>query len=268
MTGFSSSGRYDSEPVPVENSRPVGVFDSGVGGLSVLAALVKIMPLENYVYIGDSKNAPYGNKSHDEVAQISLSNARTLLSLGCKAIVVACNTATAAAVETLRAAFPEVPVIGIEPALKPAFVHGCRNVTVLATPRTVAEGRFKSLLSRLSAEYGGRARGVGCPGLSGMVENRTVTDEYFEDIFSRPENAGTDGVVLGCTHYSFAVENIRRASGGLPVFDGAEGTARQTKRLLEERGRLNKTGRGSIVFYDDDGRSGAFWQDVARPFAR
>ena len=249
----------------MNSGSPVGVFDSGVGGLSVLSALTAILPHEDYIYLSDAANAPYGNKTHEQVASLSLKNTETLLSLGCKAIVVACNTATAAAVDLLRSSFPDIVIIGIEPALKPAFAAGCRRVAVLATPRTVSEDRLKTLISRLSREFGAEARGIGCAGLAGMIERRSVTDTYFDDLFEREGvKNGFDGIVLGCTHYSFVADMIRRVSGGLPVFDGAEGTARQTKKMLQSQGLLNlKTEKGSVGFTGDAEGAARFWEDVA-----
>ena len=244
----------------------VGVFDSGVGGLSVLSFLTELMPGENYIYLGDTANAPYGDKTHDEVVNIALKNTETLLASGCKAIVVACNTATAAAVETLRARFPEVPVIGIEPALKPAFESGCRRVMVLATPRTVSEERFTSLLSRLSEKYGGYAYGVGCRNLAEMVEKGTADESYFEPMFA-PGIPRPDGIVLGCTHYSFIAGIVGRASGGIPVFDGALGTARQVKRLLGERGTLNPAASGGTIRFLGGEGCEKFWRTAVRPAA-
>ena len=127
------------------NSSPIGVFDSGVGGLSLLRELRRLLPNEDFIYYGDRANAPYGAKTHGEILEISKGIVDVLLSRGAKAIVVACNTATAVAIEPLRAAYPELPIIGIEPAVKPARVAGCKRVLVLATPVTVSESRFAAL---------------------------------------------------------------------------------------------------------------------------
>ncbi len=239
---------------------PIGVFDSGVGGLSVLSALVRELPGERFLYFGDRANAPYGEKTHERIAEISLANSEMLLSLGAKALVVACNTATAASVELLRERFPDVPVIGIEPAVKPAFEAGCRTVLVLATPRTTSEERFTSLLERRSREYGGKAVGVPCPGLSELIEEDRADAGYFEKLFAGYADLSPDGIALGCTHYRFAVKQIRQASGGIPVFDGAEGTARRCRRLLEERKMLSVSGGGIEFIGDADGRILRFWE--------
>ncbi len=254
----ASGGRAGISP-----ESPIAFFDSGAGGLSVLRAVRRLLPGENCVYFGDRLHAPYGSKSHAEIRSIAAGNARMLFGLGAKALVVACNTATAAAVDHIREIFPDRIVIGIEPAVKPAFEAGCRRVAVLATPATVAEERFGKLLGECSAAFGGEAVGVGCPGLSTMIEEGKVTEDYF-----RPLLAGAfpgscpDGIVLGCTHYPFAACEIRSASGGLPVFDGAEGTARQTKRRLEAEGLLNpakEAGRLDIIG-DDGGFIRDFWR--------
>ena len=130
--------------------KPIAVFDSGVGGISVLRELVKILPNENFIYYGDSKNAPYGTKTLEEVRKLTCEHARRLLfEENCKGLVVACNTATSAAVRKLREIYPEVPIVGIEPAVKPAVL--CRvhpKVLVMATPMTVSQEKFRALMAR------------------------------------------------------------------------------------------------------------------------
>jgi len=246
-----------------QSGAPIALFDSGAGGLSVLLALKRLLPDENYIYFGDRSNAPYGDKTHEEIRRIALGNAKMLFERGAKALVIACNTATAAAVESIRAAYPDKPVIGIEPAVKPAFSSGCKKIAVLATPRTVSEERFKNLLLSYSGIYGGTAVGIGCPGLSTAVEEGTVTVDYFRRLFGDAFGDGMpDGIVLGCTHYPFAKKEITEAAGaGIPVFDGADGTARHTMRRLEAAGLLNKQSRpGTVEMVGDDGFLAGFWQ--------
>ena len=130
-------------------SNPIAVFDSGVGGISVLREMVKIMPHEDFLYYGDSKNAPYGTKTKEEVRNLTIQHVQEFLDAGCKAVAVACNTATSAAVATLREMYPDLPLVGIEPALKPAALykeHG--KVLVMATPMTIREGKFQHLLDQ------------------------------------------------------------------------------------------------------------------------
>ncbi len=239
------------------NSSPIGVFDSGVGGLSLLFDLRRLLPNEDFIYYGDRANAPYGAKSHEEILDISKGIFNDLISRGCKAIVVACNTATAVAIEPLRAAYPDLPIIGIEPAVKPAREAGCKRVLVLATPVTVSESRFAALLRANSGE-GCEFIGVPCHQLAYLIENGASSDEiedYMTSVFSPYRENGFDGIVLGCTHYPLARDEIKRAAGeNVQIFDGSDGTARRTKSLLEELS-LNSLARkiGTVEFISSDG---------------
>ena len=176
------------------NSSPIGVFDSGVGGLSLLRELRRLLPNEDFIYYGDRANAPYGAKTHEEILEISKGIVDVLLSRGAKAIVVACNTATAVAIEPLRAAYPELPIIGIEPAVKPARVAGCKRVLVLATPVTVSESRFAALL-RANSREGCEFIGVPCRELAFMIENDSTSEE-IEEYLSNIEGVA-ENVVIG-----------------------------------------------------------------------
>ena len=148
---------------------PVGVFDSGVGGISVLRELVKLMPNENYIYYGDSKNAPYGPKTVEEVRRLTVEHIDFLVERGAKAIVVACNTATSAAIDLLREKYPDMPVVGIEPALKPAVLSKQNaRVLVMATPMTIREEKFHHLMQEYEAQA--EIYPLACPGLPEFVE--------------------------------------------------------------------------------------------------
>lgn len=241
----------------MSDTRPVGVFDSGVGGLSVLCRLNRMLPEEDFIYFGDRKNAPYGDKTHDEVRRITEENVDLLLSMNAKALVIACNTATAAAIVPLREKYPAIPIIGIEPAVKPAADAGSRCVLVLATPRTVREPRFHELIRA----HGGSAEviAVPCEGLADMVERGKAegreANEYFSRLFARYSDKKFDAVVLGCTHYPFARRAIEKAVGeNVRIYDGSIGTARQTARLLERAGLTAPEGRlGKITMISSDG---------------
>ena len=172
---------------------PIGVFDSGVGGISVLRELVAQMPNENYIFFGDSKNAPYGTKTLEEVQQLTCADAEYLLSRGVKALVVACNTATSAAIRILREKYADMPVIGIEPALKPAVrAGGHPRVLVMATPMTLREEKFHALMQRFESDA--EILRLPCPGLV----------EYVEQ-----------GVLEGAIPLSLANSGIRSALGSL-----------------------------------------------------
>lgn len=219
----------------------VGVFDSGLGGISVLRALVRELPHEAFRYFGDSANAPYGEKSEAQVLRLSRDIVERFLADGAKAIVIACNTATSAAAATLRAAHPDVPIVGIEPALKPAaraFPHG--RILVMATEMTLHLDKYHEL----ARHWGGECEvvPVPCPGLAARIERGDLgapdLDEMIEDLVGGYAGE-VDAVVLGCTHYPFVRSQIARALGaGVAFFDGGAGTARQLRARLGAEGLL------------------------------
>lgn len=236
-----------------QKNLPVGFFDSGLGGISVLRETVKLLPQEDYLYYGDSLHAPYGVKTVEEVESLVAASAAHLLARGVKAIVVACNTATSAAIRFLRSAYPELPVIGTEPAVKPAAErHPGGRILVLATPMTVKEEKFL----RLRARYEQQAQiiAVPCGGLMEFVERGELqgpeVEAYLLDRLEPYLKVPVDAVVLGCTHYPFLRGAIRRIVGRRPeIIDGSRGIAQQLGRKLAERGLLReKDTPGQIVF--------------------
>lgn len=222
---------------------PVAVFDSGLGGISVLHELVRTLPRENYLYFGDSLHAPYGTKTPQEVVTLSLQAADRLLSQGAKALVVACNTATSAAIRTLRKTYPELAIVGTEPAIKPAVErHPGGRILMLATAMTVQEEKFQ----HLKAQYDDQAQiiPIACSGLMEYVEQGVLrgaeVEGYLLDKLEPYLKVPIDAVVLGCTHYPFLRGAIRRIVGRRPeIIDGSIGIARQLERRLEEQGLLN-----------------------------
>ena len=234
----------------------IAVFDSGVGGISVLRQLRKLMPNENYIYYGDSANAPYGSRSTEEVRQLTLAAAEKLTTeYGIKALVLACNTATAAAVKEVRAKYPDLIVIGIEPALKLAADHfpGGR-VGVMATEVTLREEKFDLLLQRFDEDCA--VFKIPAPGLVQLVEAGKAESLETEELLGRllgPYVGKLDALVLGCTHYPFAAKAIRKILGGeVALLDGGDGTARETKRRLEEAGLL-EAGLGEVKIINSSG---------------
>ena len=228
----------------------IAVFDSGVGGISVLRHLVRILPGERFIYYGDSANAPYGSRSTEEVRALTLAAVGKLLAeYPLKALVIACNTATAAAVNDVRAAHPELIVVGIEPALKVAADHfpGGR-VGVLATEVTLREEKFDTLLHRFDENV--TISKIPAPGLVELVEHGKVDAPETEALLRKvlgPYLGKLDAVVLGCTHYPFARNAIRRVLGDdVVLLDGGEGTARETRRRLEQAGLL-ENGGGEVI---------------------
>lgn len=230
------------------NMRPIGVFDSGVGGVSVLRELVRLMPQEHYLYFGDSANAPYGEKTTEQVRQLTMAAAERLIKRDVKALVVACNTATSAAIHVLREKYPDMVVIGIEPALKVAadrFPKG--NIGVMATSVTLREEKFQHQTERFPDA---RIYPIPAPGLVEKIEGGLLKDKQTYELLEKlllPYQGRLDALVLGCTHYPFAAALIGEILGPETVLlDGGAGTARQTKRCLEAAGLLNE-GRGSIT---------------------
>ncbi len=222
---------------------PVAVIDSGVGGISVLKELISLMPNENYIYFGDNKNAPYGTKTTEQVKNLMFSNVEMLLHEGAKAIVIACNTATAASVEGLRKKYSDIPIIGIEPAIKPSAKYKVNsNVLVMATPLTLQQERFEDLLKRYCEDA--NIMTLACPGLMEFIEEGITEgeelEEFLKELFSNVEGIKFDSVVLGCTHYPHIKKTIRKILGNdIMIFDGGAGTAKETRRRLEENNILN-----------------------------
>lgn len=237
----------------MDRNSPIVVFDSGVGGVSVLRALLRELPDEDFVYFGDSANAPYGPRSTEAIRSLTLDNiARLKAEYDFKAAVIACNTATSAAIGALRAAWPELPMIGIEPALKPAADrHPGGIVVVMATETTLREEKFAALTRRMESRC--RIVSLPCPELVEFVE-RGETDSpaleaYLRRTLAPYADGGADAVVLGCTHYPFASAVLRRIlSPETELLDGAEGTARNTRSQLAERSLLRESGAGSVRF--------------------
>lgn len=233
----------------MSDARSIGVFDSGVGGVSVLRDLVRLLPRERFIYYGDNKNAPYGTRSEEEIRVLSLDVANWLLGRDIKAMLVACNTATSAAIQTLRERL-SIPVVGMEPALKPAYeLHADGKILVLATPATLRQAKFHRLYER----YGEHAVALPCPELVEFVESgRCEGDEidaYLARRFADVQGEKLAAAVLGCTHFSFLKKALGRALPGVPLLDGNEGSARRLEYLLRENGTLREDGEGSVEFF-------------------
>lgn len=226
----------------------IGVFDSGLGGLSVLHTIRQIMPNESLIYIGDSGNAPYGTKEKSEVLNLSKKVCDILVSKDVKAIVIACNTATSAAVNELRRAY-DIPIIGMEPAIKPALRQTEGKVLVLATEMTLKEEKFQQLVDSLEEGY--RIIKMPAPEWVGLVENHMSESDYVKkevEGFLDKVTDKIDAVVLGCTHFIFLKSYIKAYyKEQVEIFDGNMGTALQLKNLLESHKWLNdKSEVGSI----------------------
>jgi len=225
---------------------PIGVFDSGIGGISALEAMMRILPGEVFIYYSDVAHAPYGTRSTEEVIALVRDVTEKLLAQNIKALVIACNTATGAAAATLRKELT-IPVIGMEPALKPAAEHRKNgSILVMATPLTLKQDKF----IRLMEKYGDGAVKVPCPGLMELVEqdDREGEERYLRQLLARYDLARVDAIVLGCTHYVFLKDMIREiVPPHILITEGSEGTARQLKRVLEREGLLNEAGAGQLI---------------------
>lgn len=261
----------------------IGVMDSGVGGVSVLKKLRASMPYESFLYLSDSLHAPYGNKPPDMIRELAETNAARLREYGCKALVVACNTATAVAIDALRKRYSDIPIVGIEPAVKPALESVCAtvkacdrevcgNIAVLATDVTLGQSRFRDACLKSCAEYGavlvdGRMMSQNAADpretprtrirIFPIAAQRTVelverngadgreAVEYLSGVFAPYVRIRFDAVVLGCTHFPFASNAIISALGyQTRLFDGGDGVARQLRRRLEEIGALHSGADG------------------------
>lgn len=237
-----------------DKSAPIGVFDSGVGGISVLRELIKIMPYEDYLYFGDSANAPYGGKNIKEVEKLTINAAEMFIKEGVKGMVVACNTATSAAVADMRMMYPDLPLVGIEPALKPAVFENLDNPTILvmATHNTIKEQKFQKLVEKYASEAD--VIPVECPGLMEFVERGETQGErlrvFLQNLLLPAMENMPSAIVLGCTHYPFVADTIREIVGPwVKIYDGGEGTAREMRRRLEAENLLNSSNKkGKVKF--------------------
>ncbi|HEY9528520.1 MAG TPA: glutamate racemase [Anaerolineales bacterium] len=238
----------------ISSNSPIGIFDSGVGGLSVLRAIRQQMPEESVVYLGDQGHIPYGPRPMQQIRKFSETITRFLLGQGAKIVVIACNTASAAALKYLRETFPDSQFVGMEPAVKPAAEHThTGKVGVLATPATFQGALYASIVERFAT--GVQLFQNTCPGLVQEIEqgnlNGETTHRILEDALLPMLEKNIDTVVLGCTHYPFVIPLIEEIVGeSVRVIDPAPAVARQIERLLQAQGIRNSAGTiGKIKFY-------------------
>lgn len=231
----------------------IGIFDSGLGGISMLCTLSRYLPKERYIYYGDCANAPYGIKSREEIKERCFAICEQFITLGVKAIVIACNTATSACVKELRETYPDLSIIGMEPALKPAVINKKhQNVLVLATAFTLREKKFSELMSRYEHQH--HIYRQPCPKLvtlmeSGEFHDPQKVDEALYEYLSPYQDCNIHSIVLGCTHFVFFKQRIMELCGThVEVIDGNLGTAKQVKHLLEEKDLLSKENQFEVTF--------------------
>ncbi len=258
------------------NNAPIGIYDSGLGGLTVWREVRRLLPEESLLYLGDGKNCPYGSRSREEVRALSDAAVARLVEEGCKLVVVACNTATAAAIDFLRANYAALPIVGMEPAVKPACLHTRSGVVgVLATERSLDGDLFR----HTAARYGRDVEVIAAPGrgfvelVENNLEETPEADRAVAAAMAGMLARGADQIVLGCTHYPFLMGPIRRATAGrgVTIIDPAPAVARRTAELLDACDLRAEAGHrpeyGFLTYADEDYlerlRRKAFACDVA-----
>ncbi len=231
---------------------PVGVFDSGLGGLSVLGEIRRLLPDESLIYVADSAYVPYGEKTAEQIIERSIQISGFLIDQGVKALVVACNTATAAAIQTLRERWPELILVGMEPAVKPAAARSASGrIGVLATTGTLRSAKFAALLERYSAQV--QVFTQPCPGLVERIEagelHSAATRELLAGYVQPLLDAGCDSLILGCTHYPFIRPLLREMVGeDVAIIDTGAAVARRLQQLLSEQALLADAPGGEIMY--------------------
>lgn len=217
----------------------IGIFDSGIGGVTVLKEIIKVLPKERYIYYSDSINNPYGDKTDEELYKVVCGIVDYLIKRGCVAIVVACNTASCKCVEKLRSDYEDMIFIAIEPAYKMVHDYNFNGKTlVMATKGTIESEKFLALYHKYDNH---KTMLKSCVGLAELIENDDEgLDLYLEKELE--EYVGVENVVLGCTHYPLAKDNIRKVLGNVSFFDGSVGVALEVRRKLEENGLIKEKG--------------------------
>lgn len=240
------------------SNNPIGIFDSGVGGLTIYNEIHELLPHEHIIYLADSKNAPYGGKSREEIIRLSVKNTEFLLSRGCKLIVVACNTASTNTVKYLREHY-DVPFIRVQPAIKPAALNSKTKVVGMLATKSTLESDLLYETSQRFAQGVKVVNQVG-EGLVWLIEHGKMHSEEMTDLLHQyldpMKDQQVDYLVLGCTHYPFLRDQIETIVGkGITVLDSGEAIARQTRVILKEEGLLNEGGHEvSRLFYTNKDR--------------
>ena len=236
----------------MENIRNIGIFDSGIGGVTVLKEIIKVLPNENYIYYSDSKNNPYGDKSDEEILEICDNIVQFLISKNCKVIVIACNTASAKAVSFLRSKYPQIPFIAIEPAYKMVYDYSYDKPTlVMATKGTIESEKFNLLYHKYDNH---KTELLECVGLADIIEagDGKQIEEYLQKTLVKYKGK-VENVVLGCTHYPLVQNEIKTVLGeNIKFFNGAPNLAIHLKDVLAKNDLLDSN-NGKIEFIDSQG---------------
>lgn len=225
----------------------IGVFDSGIGGLTVLEEMKKILPNEDFLFYADSLNNPYGEKDDQLLYEITSNIVEFLISRGCKIIVIACNTATTRCIRYLRSKYPDIIFVGTEPAIKVACDRDFNNILVMATPATINSERTNILVNDNKKEYENVFL-VPCEGLANAIELNDVDkqESIVSNIYNEYKDKNIDAIVLGCTHYPHIKELISKYFENAILLDGGNGVAREVKRQLEVHDLLSNTGNCNV----------------------
>lgn len=235
----------------MENNEAIGIFDSGIGGTSIWSAIHELLPNEKTIYLADSKNAPYGQKTKEEIIVLSMKNTEFLLNMNCKLIVVACNTATTNAIQELRSKY-DVPFIGIEPAIKPAVLHSKTQIIgVLATQGTLSSTLFNKTTEKYQDTKIIEQVGNGLVQLieSGQINSPEMT-QLLNSYLKPMIEANIDYLVLGCSHYPYLIPQIKAIlPNHIQIIDSGEAVAKQTQKLLSETIGFNSSTTSETVFY-------------------
>ncbi len=233
----------------LDKRNKIGIFDSGIGGITVLKEIIKILPNEDYIYYSDSKNNPYGDRTDEEIKQLCDNIVKYLINKNCKVIVIACNTASSKAADFLRKKYSEMTFIAIEPAYKMVHDYAYEKPTlVMATKGTIESEKFNLLLKKYDNH---KTYLLPCVGLADRIENgdkEEIKKYLIENIANY--KGKVENVVLGCTHYPLIIEEIKEILGQVEFFNGAPNLAKHLKDILEEKGLLNDIGNGKIEFKD------------------
>lgn len=222
-------------------NRKIGVFDSGIGGITVLKEIIKILPNEDYLYYCDSKNNPYGEKSDIELLEITNNIVNFFIKKDVKIIVVACNTATTRCIKTLRKMYPNILFVGTEPAIKLACSNNYKNILVMATPSTMTSKRTNELIN-LYKKDNQNIMLLACEWLANKIEtnDKNGMNILLDKLLFNYKNKNIDCIVLGCTHYPYIKKDIKKRITNCEIIDGSKGVAKQVKKLLTSNNLLNK----------------------------
>lgn len=231
--------------------RSIGVFDSGIGGFTILEELKKTLPNENFIYYEDTKNNPYGEKGEEEIYSIAKNIVDYLISLNVKMIVIACNTVTTICMKRFKKEYPNMIFVGTVPAIKVACDRNLKNILVMATPSTIKSNRTYELI-RDNKGINQNIMLASCDGLAKLIEDndQEKINNRLAEIFKDYIDLNIDSIVLGCTHYPLIKDNIKKAFPNVLLLDSSVGVAKEVKRQLEKNHLINNEGNGEVKIID------------------